>query len=309
MEKKVFTVETGEGGKRLDLFLTSRELPFSRSFLQKLCHEGNVYINGERQLKTGYRVKEGQTVEVHIPPPETIEAEPENIPVEIVYEDSDLLVVNKPKGMVVHPAAGHCRGTLVNALLARCKDLGAIGDRVRPGIVHRLDKDTSGLLVVAKNDLAFRSLSSQLKARKMTREYRAVVHGLPPLERGTIDAPLGRDSRERKKFAVREDGKGRRAVTHYRVLGKVGPFYLLSLRLETGRTHQIRVHLAYIGCPVVGDPLYGPKRSPYRRYGQLLHARKLGFEHPRSRKYMEFTVEPGEDFFHFFNQEEDNGSF
>lgn len=309
METKSFTVETGEGGQRLDLFLASRERSFSRSFLQKLCLGGNVYVNGERQLKTGYRVKEGQKIEVHVPAPEVIDASPENIPLDIVYEDSDLLVVNKPKGMVVHPAAGHYRGTLVNALLAHCKDLAAIGDRVRPGIVHRLDKDTSGLLVVAKNEAAFLSLSAQLKNRKMKREYRAIVHGLPPLEKGTIDAPLGRDTRDRKKFAVRENSKGRRAVTHYKVLGKAGHFCLLSLRLETGRTHQIRVHLAHIGCPVVGDPLYGPKRSPYKKYGQLLHARTLGFEHPRSREYMEFTVEPGDDFFHSFNLEEDNGSF
>lgn len=309
MEKKFFTVEKGEEGKRLDLFLTARESSFSRSFLQKLCLGGNVYIDGEKQLKTGYRVKEGQKIEVYIPPPERIEAEPEDIPLEIVYEDSDLLVINKPKGMVVHPAPGHYRGTLVNALLAHCKDLFAIGDRVRPGIVHRLDKDTSGLLVVAKNEMAFQSLSLQLKERKIEREYWAIVHSSPLKKAGTIDAPLGRDSRERKKFAVREDGKGRRAVTHYRVLGKVGPFYLLSLRLETGRTHQIRVHLAHIGCPVVGDPLYGPKRSPYKKFGQFLHARKLGFEHPRTGKYMEFIAEPGADFFHIITQEEDNGSF
>jgi 23S rRNA pseudouridine1911/1915/1917 synthase len=309
MEKKFYTVKTGEEGRRLDLFLTSRERSLSRSFLQKLCLGGNVYIDGERQIKAGYRVKEGQNVEVHIPSPEVMDAEPEDIPLEIVYEDSDLLVVNKPKGMVVHPAAGHYQGTLVNALLAHCEDLIAIGDKIRPGIVHRLDKDTSGLLVVAKNEMAFRSLTSQLKDRKMKREYRAIVHGLPPLERGTIDAPLGRDSWDRKKFAVRENGKGRRAVTHYKVLGKVGSFYLLSLRLETGRTHQIRVHLAYIGCPVVGDPLYGPKRSPYKKFGQFLHARKLGFEHPRNLKYLEFTVEPGEDFFNILNLEEDNGSF
>ncbi|RJX29350.1 MAG: RluA family pseudouridine synthase [Dethiobacter sp.] len=309
MEKKYYTVETGEEGRRLDLFLTSRERSLSRSFLQKLCLGGNVYIDGERQFKTGYRVKEGQKVEVHIPPPVVMDAEPEDIPLEIVYEDSDLLVVNKPKGMVVHPAAGHYRGTLVNALLAHCKDLFAIGDRIRPGIVHRLDKDTSGLLVVAKNEMAFRNLASQLKDRKMKREYLAIAHGLPPLERGTIDASLGRDCRDRKKFAVRENGKGRRAVTHYKVLGKVGPFYLLSLRLETGRTHQIRVHLAHIGCPVVGDPLYGPKRSPYNRYGQFLHAGKLGFEHPRSGKYLEFTVEPGQDFLNILNLEEDNGAF
>lgn len=309
MEKKVFTVEKGEEGKRLDLFLTSREGSFSRSYLQKLCLGGNVYINGEKQLKTGYRVKEGQIIEVYIPPPEKIEAEPEDIPLEIVYEDADLLVINKPKGMVVHPAVGHYRGTMVNALLAHCTDLLAIGDKVRPGIVHRLDKDTSGLLVVAKNEPTFQSLSLQLKERKMEREYRAIVHFPPPMNAGTIDAPLGRDSRDRKKFAVKEPGKGKRAVTHYRVLGKVGPFYLLSLRLETGRTHQIRVHLSHIGSPIVGDPVYGPKRSPYKKLGQFLHARKLAFNHPRTGEYMEFIAEPGDDFFQIISQEEKNGSF
>jgi 23S rRNA pseudouridine1911/1915/1917 synthase len=295
MEKKAYTVASLEEGARLDLFLTGRS-NFSRSFLQKLCLGGNVYVDGERQLKCGYRVKDGQKVEVFIPPPEIMDAEPEDIPLEIIYEDGDLLVVNKPKGMVVHPAVGHRRGTLVNALLSHCGDLFPIGDRIRPGIVHRLDKDTSGLLVVAKNEPAFKELSRQLKARKVKREYRALVHNLPPVSKGTIDLPLGRDRNDRKKIAIREDGTGRRAVTHFKVLSQGGPFYLLSLRLETGRTHQIRVHLSSIGCPVVGDPLYGPKRSPFKKFGQFLHARELGFVHPRTAQYMEFRVEPGEEF-------------
>ncbi|MGI6317162.1 MAG: RluA family pseudouridine synthase [Firmicutes bacterium] len=296
MEKKVHIVNNTEEGMRLDRFLSAREPCLSRSYLQKLCAEGNVLVNGKQQLKSGYRVRENQKVEVCIPPPEIIAAQPEDLPLEIIYEDNDLLVVNKPKGMVVHPAPGHHRGTLVNALLSHCDVLFALGDRIRPGIVHRLDKDTSGLLVVAKNEPSFRVLSAQIKAREMKREYYAIVHRLPPVDEGTIDLPLGRDPNNRKKIAVRKNGTGRRAVTHFKVLDKKGPFYLLSLRLETGRTHQIRVHLSYIGSPVVGDPLYGPKRSPYNKYGQFLHARTLGFKHPRNKEYMEFTAEPGKEF-------------
>lgn len=296
MEKKVHIVNNTEEGMRLDRFLSAREPCLSRSYLQKLCAEGNVLVNGKQQLKSGYRVRENQKVEVCIPPPEIIAAQPEDLPLEIIYEDNDLLVVNKPKGMVVHPAPGHHRGTLVNALLSHCDVLFALGDRIRPGIVHRLDKDTSGLLVVAKNEPSFRVLSAQIKAREMKREYYAIVHRLPPVDEGTIDLPLGRDPNNRKKIAVRKNGTGRRAVTHFKVLDKKGPFYLLSLRLETGRTHQIRVHLSYIGSPVVGDPLYGPKRSPYNKYGQFLHARTLGFKHPRNKEYMEFTAELGKEF-------------
>ncbi|MGI6328471.1 MAG: RluA family pseudouridine synthase [Dethiobacteria bacterium] len=296
MEKKVHLVKSSEEGMRLDLFLSAREPALSRSFLQKLCAKGNVFISGQQQFKSGYRVRENQKVEVWIPPPEIIAAQPEDLPLEIIYEDKELLVVNKPKGMVVHPAPGHHGGTLVNALLSHCDVLFALGDRIRPGIVHRLDKDTSGLLVVAKNEPSFRVLSAQIKEREMKREYYAIVHRLPPVDEGTIDLPLGRDPNNRKKIAVRKNGTGRRAVTHFKVLDKKGPFYLLSLRLETGRTHQIRVHLSYIGSPVVGDPLYGPKRSPYNKYGQFLHARTLGFKHPRSAEYMEFTAEPGKEF-------------
>lgn len=309
MEKKEFIVADGEKGTRLDLFLASREPAYSRSYWQKLCRQGYVFLDGSKQLKPGTSIKEGQKIEVFIPPPEEVVAQPEEIPLDIVYEDEDLLVVNKPKGMVVHPAAGHRGGTLVNALLAHCKDLLAIGDKLRPGIVHRLDKDTSGLLVVAKNEPAFRHLVLQLKERKMKREYLALVHGSPPREKGTIDAPIGRDPLERKKFTVRLDESGRRAVTHYRILKKLGRFSLLSLQLETGRTHQIRVHLAYLSCPVVGDPVYGPKRSPFKNMGQLLHAKTLGFLHPRRGEYMEFTVEPGKDFLEFLKRGEDGDSW
>ena len=305
MEGKVFIVKTDEEGTRLDLFLTAREYSSSRSFWQKLCLGGNVFVDGEIRLKCGYRLKEGQKVEVLVPPPEMMHAEPEEIPLQIVFEDRDLLVVNKPKGMVVHPAAGHRRGTLVNALLAHCRDLPAIGDRIRPGIVHRLDKDTTGLLVVAKNEPAFKHLSAQLKERKVKREYRAIVHGAPSTGIRSVDAPLGRDNRNRKKIAVRKDGTGREAVTYLQLLRRVGSFSLLSLLLETGRTHQIRVHLAYIGCPIVGDSLYGPQKSPFSQRGQYLHARTLGFIHPRGGGYLEFIAEPGEEFCSFLKMEEE----
>jgi 23S rRNA pseudouridine1911/1915/1917 synthase len=304
MEKKVFWVEEKEEGCRLDQFLTVRGNSFSRSYWQKNCRRGNVFIDGQTEKKAGTRLKAGHKVEVFVPPPEVMEVEPEAIPLNIVYEDGDLLVINKPKGMVVHPAVGHRQGTLVNALLAHRSDLSAIGDKIRPGIIHRLDKDTTGLLMVAKNEMAFRKLGDQLKRREVKREYRAIVHGLLPSGEGMIDAPLGRDPLDRKRFAVREDGKGKEAVTYFKLLKKTPFFSLLSLRLDTGRTHQIRVHLASLGCPVVGDPLYGPRKSPYRELGQFLHARTLGFVHPSRGEYVEFVAEPGKDFFLFFNGEE-----
>lgn len=302
MEKRLFLVEGKYDGKRLDRFLTEMEKSMSRAMLQKLCRRGYVTIDGEKQFKSGYRLKTGQQVLVYFPPPSPMEASPEEIPLDIVYEDAELLVVNKPKGMVVHPAAGNREGTLVNALLAHCKDLSAIGDKIRPGIVHRLDKDTSGLLVVAKNQESFVKLSEQIQQRRIKRQYLAIVHGSPAAPEGTINAPLGRDPRKRKSFAVLDDGKGRQAITHYRLLQKSSSYSLLSLRLDTGRTHQIRVHLNYLGCPVVGDPVYGPKRSPYKRFGQLLHSYKLGFIHPQSEEYLEFMVEPGGYFEYFWNR-------
>lgn len=296
MEKKEYRVGERDDGLRLDLFLAGTAAEFSRSYAQKLCRQGLVLIDGKEQCKAGFRLRHGQIIELYLPPPPQPKAEPEAIPLDIIYEDDDLLVLNKARGMVVHPAAGHRQGTLVNALLAHCRALPAAEEKNRPGIVHRLDKDTTGLMVVAKSDLAFRSLAQQIKDRKVKREYRAVVHGTPPVKQGTVNAPLGRDPHDRKKFAVVQSGKGRQAVTHYRVLVKNGPYSLLAVELETGRTHQIRVHLAHIGYPVVGDPLYGPKRSPHRGKGQLLHACKLAFQHPRSGEYLEFTAPPGEEF-------------
>ena len=304
-------MEAEKEGLRLDLFLAGAAPELSRSVVQKLCLQGNVLVDGKEQYKPSLRLREGQKIELTVPPPPPPNAEPEALPLDIIYEDSDLIVLNKAKSMVVHPAAGHQRGTLVNALLSHCHVLPAPEDKNRPGIVHRIDKDTSGLLMVAKSDHAFRSLAQQLKDRKVNREYRAVVHGVPPAIKGSVNAPLGRNPRDRKQFAVVERGKGRHAVTHYRILSKnkEGPFTYLSLKLETGRTHQIRVHMAYLGCPIVGDPLYGPQRSPYKELGQLLHARKLGFIHPRHNKYLEFIVEPGEEFLPFITdgRQEDEG--
>ena len=301
MEKLTFTVTTDEDGTRLDQFLTLRGEGYTRSYWQKICRGGRVFLDGEAEEKTGAKLKAGQRIEVCLPPPEVMEALPEDIPLDIVYEDNDLLVINKPRGMVVHPAAGHREGTLVNALLAYCHDLSAIGDRIRPGILHRLDKDTTGLLVVAKNETAFRNLGAQFKNQQVKREYRAVVHGAPKVNKGTINANIGRDPANRKKFAVSLEGKGKTAITHFKVLEKKDSFSLLSLRLVTGRTHQIRVHLAFLGNPVAGDPLYGPKRSPYRDTGLLLHARTIGFIHPTTNEYTEFTTEPGEDFATFLH--------
>lgn len=304
MEKKECRVGEQDDGSRLDHFLAGTADELSRSYAQKLCRQGLVLVDGKAQCKAGFRLRHGQKIEFFIPPPPPLKAEPEAIPLNIVYEDDDLLVLNKDRGMVVHPAAGHQQGTLVNALLAHCRSLPGAAEINRPGIVHRLDKDTTGLLVVAKSEPAFRSLAQQLKDRKVKREYRAVVHGTPPAKQGTVNAPLGRDPHDRKKFAVVQSSKGRQAVTHYRLLGQNGPYSLLAVHLETGRTHQIRVHLTHLGCPVVGDPLYGPKSSPHRGKGQLLHACKLAFYHPRSGEYVEFTALPGEEFLPFMPEGE-----
>ncbi len=248
-----------------------------------------VLINGKAAGKSS-KVKEGDTVSVSLPEPVSLNAEPEDIPLDIRYEDGDLLVVNKPRGMVVHPAAGNFDGTLVNALLFHCGDsLSGINGVIRPGIVHRIDKDTSGLLIVAKNDFAHNSLALQIKEHSFTREYRAVLCGHLREHEGTVDAPIGRSEKDRKKMCV-TDKNSRNAVTHYKVIEEYRDFTYASLRLETGRTHQIRVHMAYIGHPVAGDTVYGPKK-PALPGGQCLHAGLIGFIHPRSGKYIEVSSE------------------
>jgi len=266
-------------GQRLDHFLTGQEPFLSRSQVQRLMVKGLVLVNA-RQARPSLRLRAGDLIRMTVPPPEEVTLAPEAIPLDIVYEDEDLLVVNKPAGMVVHPAAGHHRGTLVNALLDHCPDLSGIGGYLRPGIVHRLDKDTSGLLLVSKSDLAHQGLSAGLKARQIKRKYLALVCGEVRSGQGLIDAPLGRDPKDRKRMAV--VAGGRTARTHYRIKERFTGYTLLDMELETGRTHQIRVHLAYAGYPVAGDPVYGPRRNPLHLPGQALHAYRIVFTHPRT---------------------------
>ncbi len=289
MEKKTFQIETEIDGTRLDKALCLLDDTLTRAAAVRLTESGDVTINGRAASKSE-KVRIGDIVEVTYPDPKSSEALPQDIPLDIIYEDSDLLVVNKPKGMVVHPAAGNPDGTLVNALLYRCGDsLSGIGGVVRPGIVHRIDKDTSGLLMVAKNDAAHLKLSAQIKEHSFTREYEAVIIGHLKEQRGTVDAPIGRSKNDRKKMAVTELNS-KNAVTHYEVLEEYPGFSYVRLRLETGRTHQIRVHMAYLGHPLAGDGVYGGKNAErVMEGGQCLHARKIGFIHPSTGKYMEFT--------------------
>ncbi len=285
-----------EDGQRLDRFLTQalleKDASFSRAFLQKLIEDGAVTVNGARCRKND-RLRMGQVVSVTVPPAKPIEAKAENIPLAVVYEDQDLLVVNKPKGMVVHPAAGNYEHTLVNALLYHCgESLSGIGGAIRPGIVHRIDKNTSGLLIVAKNDAAHAGLAEQIKVHSFLREYEAVVYGGFKEDSGTVNEPIGRSRLDRKKMCV--CGDGREAITHYRVIARYQGFTHLRLRLETGRTHQIRVHMAYLGHPVAGDEVYGPKRCIASLNGQCLHAKTIGFQHPITGEQLYFDSElPG----------------
>ena len=287
MEQREFAVEAEDAGQRIDRFLAGEDTGLSRSALQNLIAEGHVLANGRPAAKNR-KLKAGDTILVEIPDAAPIAAVPQDIPLDIVYEDEHLLVVNKPKGMVVHPAPGNPDGTLVNALLWHCRgSLSGIGGEIRPGIVHRIDKDTSGLLVVAKDDLTHQGLSEQMAVHAIHRVYHAVVYGNIRQDTGTIEAPIGRDPRDRKRMAV-TPGQGKRACTHWQVLERFGRFTLLACRLETGRTHQIRVHMAHIGHPVAGDPVYGPKKCIASLNGQCLHARLLGFVHPATGEYMEF---------------------
>ena len=278
----------GDESVRVDAFLSDMT-DLSRSAAANLCENGSVTVNGAAARKNA-KLKNGDIVSLTMPEPTVLDVAAQNIPLDIVYEDSVLLVVNKPKGMVVHPAPGNPDGTLVNALLAHCGDsLSGINGVIRPGIVHRIDKDTSGLLIVAKNDAAHRCLAEQIKEHSFTREYEAVVYGNIKQDEGTVDAPIGRHPVDRKRMAVTDKGS-RNAVTHWRVITRWGEFTRLRLRLETGRTHQIRVHMAYIGHPVAGDPVYGPKKVIERLDGQCLHARHIGFMHPNGQ-WLEFESE------------------
>ena len=286
---QTITLNCAENGKRIDAFVSSNA-EVTRSRVASLLEEGNITVNGKVPQKS-YKVKQGDIITVNIPDPVELDVVAQDIPLDIVYEDEHLLVVNKPKGMVVHPAAGNLDGTLVNALLYHCKgSLSGINGIMRPGIVHRIDKDTSGLLIVAKNDSAHNFLAEQIKEHSFTREYEAVVHGNIKADNGSIDAPIGRHPVKRKQMAVTPENS-KNAVTHFTVLQRFGDFTHVRLRLETGRTHQIRVHMSYIGHPVAGDEVYGPKTVAKGLAGQCLHAKKIGFIHPVTREYLEFDSE------------------
>ena len=283
--------------ERLDKFLSAMLPDQSRSYLQKIIKDGNVLVNGEPK-KSSYRLEDGDEVTADLPELKSPDIEPENIPLDILYEDDSILMVNKPKGMVVHPSAGHYTGTLVNAVLWHCQgQLSGINGVSRPGIVHRIDKDTTGVLVVCKNDAAHNAVAAQLKEHSITRKYRAIVHGVIKEDEGTVDAPIGRHPTERKKMASGVKN-GKRAVTHYRVLERFQGYTYVECQLETGRTHQIRVHMASLGHPLLGDQVYGPARCPYKLQGQTLHAGILGFIHPTTGAYMEFTAPLPEYFKH-----------
>ncbi len=280
--------------KRLDVFLAENLEKYSRSFLQKLVKDERVLVNG-KDRKNRYLLIEGDEVEVQVPEAKPLDLEGENLSLEIIYEDDDVIVVNKPKGMVVHPGSGNWEGTLVNGLLYHCRgNLSSINGVIRPGIVHRIDKDTTGLIMVAKNDEAHRSLQNQLKERTVSRKYHVLTHGIVKENQLEIEAPIGRSPRHPLKMAVVDDG--RYAKTHFRVLERYKTATYGEARLETGRTHQIRVHLQYIGYPLVGDPLYAPKKAAFHSKGQMLHAKTLGFIHPKSGENLEFDSPLPEDF-------------
>lgn len=286
------TAEAEDAGTRADVFLAAK-LGVSRSNMQKLLEDGRVK-RGEKIIKANYKVRAGEMFVVDIPEPELIEAVPENIPLDIIYEDDDVVVLNKARGMVVHPAPGNYTGTLVNALLYHCSNLSGINSAIRPGIVHRLDKDTSGIMIVAKNDAAHISLSQQIQSKTAVRTYLAVVRGNIKTDSGTIETQIARDKTDRKKMAVVKEG-GRDAITDYEVLERFGKYTLVRCKLRTGRTHQIRVHMEYLGYPLVGDPKYSPMKTPFGIKGQALHSHTLEFTHPRTGERMKFEAPLPED--------------
>ncbi len=281
---KEYIVSQEEKGKRLDTYIPSVDTDITRTSAQRLIEDGNILVNG-KNAKVSYKIQENDKISVEIPEPKQIELKAQNIPIEIIYEDSDIIVVNKPKGMVVHPANGNPDGTLVNAIMAICKDsLSGIGGEIRPGIVHRIDKDTSGLLIVAKNDNAHVKMSEQIKNHEVKKTYIALVRGVFKENEATIDMPIGRSPSDRKKMAVNKNGKN--AITHIKVLKRFDKYTLLKVNIETGRTHQIRVHLSHIGYPIVGDYTYSNGKNEFDVIGQCLHAQKLEFKHPITQKDM-----------------------
>lgn len=293
--KEYFTVENQEG-ERIDRYLSEEMEDRSRSYIQKLIKDQYVIVN-QKPVKANYRLSLGDMVEITLPEAKEPDIIPENIPLEILYEDQDIIIVNKPKQMVVHPAPGHYSGTLVNALMYHCgQELSGINGTMRPGIVHRIDMDTTGSLIVCKNDMAHQSLSDQLKVHSIKRVYVAIVHGNIKEDNGTVNAPIGRHPTERKKMSIHTKN-GRNAITHYKVLERFGEYTYIQCALETGRTHQIRVHLASIGHPLVGDQVYGPRKCPFPKLqGQTLHAKTLGIIHPRTGEYLEINA-PLPDYF------------
>lgn len=297
-----FIVEDVDAGKRLDSFLAEKNTAkYTRSFIGKMIEENLVLYNG-KPSKASTKIKTGDRIELFEKEPEPLAVKGEEIPLEIVYEDDDLMVINKPRGMVVHPAPGHTSGTLVNAVLSHAgESLSSINGVLRPGIVHRIDKDTSGLILVCKNDFSHKALAKQLEEHSITRRYHAICSGRLKEEQGTVSAPIGRDEKNRKQQAINYK-HGKDAITHYRLLENLQNASLLECRLETGRTHQIRVHMKSIGHPLLGDPLYGPKKNLYAIKGQALHAMVLGFVHPRSGEYMEFSADYPEDFQKLLNK-------
>jgi len=289
MQEFTFIVDASSEGQRIDLFLTAHMEGQSRSYLQKLLKDGAVFV-GEKVSKSNYKVRMGDQIRLELPDPVELEVKACAMDLDILYEDEDVILINKTKGMVVHPAAGHTDDTLVNGLMHHCQgNLSGINGVLRPGIVHRIDKDTTGVIVVCKNDNAHNSLAEQLKVHSITRRYRALVHGNIKATEGTVDAPIGRNEKDRLKQAINEKN-GKPAVTHYRVLERFKNFTYIECQLETGRTHQIRVHMSSLGHPLVGDELYGPGKCPFSLEGQTLHAMVLGFQHPTTGEYVEFTA-------------------
>ena len=289
-EKFQVKISSDQQGKRLDAVLTAHIENYSRNHLQKLIDEGHVLVNGKEERSKKYLVKEADIIDISIPEVKPLDIVGSDIKIEIVYEDEDIIIINKAKGMVVHPAAGNLTGTLVNAVLFHCDNLSGINGVARPGIVHRIDKETSGLIMVAKNDISHASLAKQLKDHSINREYNAIVHNNIKKDMGTVDAPIARDPKNRLRMKVMKEN-AKVAITHYEVLDRFGDFTFMKFKLETGRTHQIRVHMAYINHPIIGDQVYGPEKVTFGLKSQLLHAKKLGFIHPTKNIYMEFDSE------------------
>ncbi|MCR8745310.1 RluA family pseudouridine synthase [Romboutsia lituseburensis] len=299
-EIREFLVLEDEEGDRLDVYLSSQLGDMSRSYIQKIIKDKKVKVNGKEE-KAKYLVKEDDKVIIEIPAPKLLEVLPQDIPIDIVYEDNDVLIINKPQDMVVHPAPGNYENTLVNAIIYHCKDkLSSINGVIRPGIVHRIDKDTSGLLMIAKNNNSHNSLAEQLKDHSITREYEFICHGVVKEDKITVNKPIGRNPKDRLKMAVVPGGKN--AVTHFEVVQRFENFTHMRARLETGRTHQIRVHALSINHPLLGDPVYGPKNNKFKTNGQTLHAKKLGFIHPSTNEYVEFDSELPNYFKHIINK-------